>query len=149
MQEERLTTTSIKITMTFNCNCNVCSRVVKGRDSTESYAFVEVCKNCINTCWQCGGDVGWLNPKMITIDSNNECMMSENNSVRSYYLLLPAACSMQVRRGVVPGTWYKKTRKKIFLLHSQLTTFFVFLFFFHHIVTFIREKDLLHPSQHT
>ena len=59
--------------MTFKSNCNVCSRVVKGRDSTESYAFVEVCKNCINTCWQCGGDVGWLNPKMITIDSNNEC----------------------------------------------------------------------------
>ena len=69
--------------MTFNSNCNVCSRVVKGRDTTESYAFVEVCKNCINTCWQCGGDVGWLHPKMITIDSNNECEKCEHVGCKS------------------------------------------------------------------
>ena len=74
----------IQIQMTSNCsNCKniVCRNILLLQNDSKQRLFHTLCIQCMNTCSECGGDIGIS--KSSNLISNEECAICDHQNCRS------------------------------------------------------------------
>jgi hypothetical protein len=75
-----------------NCNRRVTKRVLEDQDDYNAPFFMTLCIKCINTCNDCGCDVGYPSHSLL---SGFECSFCDHNSCRSCGINIQCDCGCE------------------------------------------------------
>ena len=74
------TTTSNK---TIHLSCQNCGKNKNKSEDTDRNAFYFTCVKCLNTCWQCGQDIGYLKEHQKESITYTSCSFCDHDTCKS------------------------------------------------------------------
>ena len=74
------------------CNRHITKRLLEDQDDYNAPFFMTLCSKCINTCNECGCDVGFLSSSLL---SSIECSFCEHNNCRSCGINVQCDCGCE------------------------------------------------------